>query len=254
MIAKIIEFFKSIFVKRKPEAGTPPASEPQKPIEETKPVEPTPIVVDSRPVDIFPDISRYEPCDFKKFKGADMIFKATDGGTWIDPTMKKNLDGCKANNIRCGVYHFYRVNVDPIVQAKHFIKSVGLENLKSMHYDPILDYETVSNPKVGSLQNEADLKLDVPDTMKFLKYVQEQTGRKCMFYTYESLLNYLSLSSEFRDLCSHLWIARYGKKPTKFAPWTKAWAWQFSDGEYSNNPTYNDNFPGIGRCDANILL
>jgi GH25 family lysozyme M1 (1,4-beta-N-acetylmuramidase) len=224
------------------------------------PDEPSVVVIDeSLPTvettdGFFPDISRYEPCDFEKFDGDDMIFKATDGGSWIDPKLNHHMAGCASKKIKSGVYHFYRVGVDPIDQAKHFIKSVGLENLTSMHYEPILDYETVTNKRVGPLQSEADMKLDREDAKKFLRYIYEQTGRKCMFYTYESLLAYLELDSSFKDLCSRLWIARYGKKPTRFAPWSSAWAWQYSDGEYSDNPPYNDNFKGIGRCDANIIL
>lgn len=202
---------------------------------------------------LFPDISRYESCDFSKFDSKALITKATDGASWIDPTFFYNMSQCKVRNIKFGAYHFYRAGVDPIDQAKHFIRTFGLENIKSSFYPPIFDYETVTAEKVGLKQSEEEMKKDLPDAKIFLKYIQAQTGRKCLFYTYESLLNFLQLDKEFVDLCDGLWIARYGKKPSVFAPWTTPWAWQYSDGEYSNNPTFKDSFNGIGRCDANIL-
>lgn len=192
----------------------------------------------------FPDISHYEKCNFDLFEVNDMLTKATEGGSFVDSTLKFNMEQCKKRGIRFGVYHFYRTGVDPIIQANHFIKTVGLNNLKDFYYEPIVDYEKTNG------QTEADLKKDIPDLKLFIQEIYKQTGRWPMFYTYESLLVYLELDSFF--LNCRLWIARYGKEPTKLAPWKSYWAWQYSDGEISS-PKYNDNFKGIGRCDANIL-
>lgn len=194
----------------------------------------------------FPDISHYEPCDFNKVEGFnDLITKATEGTSFIDGTLKKNMEGCQKKEIRFGVYHFYKVNSDPIAQAKFFIKTVGLDNLKSFYYPAIIDFETSKG------QDEAAMKKAIPDAKKFIEYIFEQTGRWPIFYTYESLLNYLNLDESFTK-CP-LWIAKYSlNEPKKIAPWKTYWAWQYADGEIKN-PKYNDNFPGIGRCDANIF-
>lgn len=250
---KLLNWIKNLFKTKE----SPKAEAPSKP--EVKP-SPSEIPSSSKPIEpqekmgLFADISRYEPCDFSKFNGKFLIFKATDGGTWVDPTMQKNIDECKKRGINYGVYHFYRTGTDPIVQAKLFISKVGLENLKSCFYEPILDFETVSNPRVGQVQDWKMLKADLPDAIKFLDYVYEQTGRRCIFYTYESLLDSLDLPAVFVEKCPKLWIARYSlKKPVKFDPWLKPWAWQYSDGTFSDNPIFKDSFNGIGRCDANIL-
>ena len=171
----------------------------------------------------------------------------------LTPQLYTRMSECFKREINLGVYHFYRADIDPIIQAKHFINSVGLTNLKNMFYEPIIDFETVTNRNVGPLQNESNMKSALPNLKKFILYIVEQTGRKPMFYTYESLLKYLNLDSFFLDNCSRLWIARYGRKPTFFKPWDKPWAYQFSDGEYSERPMWDDYFEGIGRCDANIL-
>lgn len=264
LIKSFFSFLKSVF---KSEDGKAPIIKPAP--DQPDPNLPPPEIIDQEPevviidpslptigeVDRFvPDISRYEPCDFSDFNGDDLIFKATDGDSWVDPEFARHLRECKARGIKTGVYHFYRVGPDPIVQAKHFIKAVGLENLKSMYYEPILDYETVTNKKVGPIQLEPRMKADIPDAKIFLRYIYEQTGRKCMFYTYESLLKYLQLDNEFKNLCSRLWLARYSRAlPTYFKPWDKPFLYQYSDGEWSSNPLWNDNFKGIGRCDANIF-
>ena len=190
----------------------------------------------------FPDISHYELCDFDKFDGKDMITKATEGGSFVDSTLRKNIEGCKRKGINLGVYHFYKCNIDPIVQANHFIKTVGLENLKSFLYEPILDYETTKG------QTESDLKNSIPDMIIFMEYMIIMTGRIPIFYSYESLIKYLNLPERFS--MHKLWIARYGKEPQSFLPWKEYWAWQYSDGAITSN-SWNDNFPGIGRCDAN---
>jgi lysozyme len=202
-------------------------------------------VLSIKPFLNFPDISHYEPCDFNKVEGFnDMITKATEGESMIDGTLKFNMNNCKKKDIRFGAYHFYKCNIDPIIQATHYIKAVGLDNLKSFYYEPIVDYETTKG------QTEENLKKAIPELKIFINYIYEQTGRYTIFYSYESLIAYLELDSYFTN-CK-LWIARYGKEPTKLAPWKEYWAWQYSDGEIPS-PKYNDSFPGIGRCDSNIF-
>jgi lysozyme len=204
--------------------------------------QPTPVI--NKTIAIFPDISHYEPCNFSQFENGDMLTKATQGTSFVDSTLKTNMDACKLTNIRFGCYHFYETKCDPILQAQFYIKTVGLDNLKNFYYEPIVDYETTKG------QSEEDLRKAIPDLKKFVQYVYEQTGRYPMFYSYESLIQYLELDNSF--LNCRLWIARYGSEPTKYLPWTSYWAWQFSDGSIKS-PKYNDNFKGIGRCDANII-
>jgi lysozyme len=215
---------------------------------------PTPTEVENflaKPFLNFPDISHYETCDFSEFEVNDMLTKATEGVSFIDSTLKFNMEGCKKKGIRFGAYHFYLVAIDPIIQARHYIDTVGLENLKSFYYEPIIDFETKEDPKTKhKIQDEADLKNAIPDLKKFLNYIEIETGRVPMFYSYESLIQYLELDSSFEKY--RLWIARYGKEPTSFLPWKKYWSWQYADGEISN-PKYSDSFKGIGRCDANVF-
>jgi GH25 family lysozyme M1 (1,4-beta-N-acetylmuramidase) len=243
-------FFAWLFKKKEPSINLPEVKPTPSPIEvpsETMPHKEA-AQPDSeasiKPFLNFPDISHYEPCDFNKFNGNDLLTKATEGKSMIDGTLKFNMEQCKKKGIRFGAYHFYKTDVDPIIQANHFIKTVGLDNLKDFFYEPIVDYETTKG------QTEADLKKAIPQLKLFIQEIYKQTGRWPMFYTYESLLVYLELDLFFTNC--RLWIARYGKEPTKLAPWKEYWAWQFSDGEIPS-PKYPDSFPGIGRCDTNIF-
>ena len=245
MLEKIKAFFASLLGGKK--SSPAPINTPSEPSKS-----PDPVVIpesgsgEQRAFNNFPDISHYEPCDFSKFKANDMITKATEGASIIDSTFKTNMEGCKKLGVRFGAYHFFIAKTDPIAQAKFFISTVGLDNLKSFYHSPIVDYETSKG------QTEADMKNDVPDLKIFIKHVYDQTGRKVRLYTYETLLIYLNLDAEFfLQYCELPWLARYGKEPVNFKPWSGMWAWQYSDGEYSNNPPYSDSFEGIGRCDAN---
>lgn len=226
-----------------------------KPVE-TKPVDIEPIPdngsepqvkpVDSDPYPglLFPDISDYRKCDFTKFDGQDLIFKATDGTKLVHKTLKPNMEECFKRGIRQGVYHFYRVHPDPVDQADFFVKTVGVENLKNMYHLPIVDFESVSNPKAGRLQDNQMLKKDIADLKLFIKRVNELTGRKMRIYMGAYAFEYMKLDNEFLELCDEPWIAHYSKAPTFFAPWSKPWAHQRADDEHFN---------GIGPCDVNIF-
>src|SRR5215212_8300739 len=53
------------------------------------------------------------------------LIKATQGSTIVDPMMEKNLVRCREAGIVPGLYHFYRHDVDPAVQAAHFLQNMG---------------------------------------------------------------------------------------------------------------------------------
>lgn len=187
----------------------------------------------------FPDISHHRPCNFDLFFGKDMVFKATEGNAWVDSDFAYNLLTCVDKGIDYGVYHFYRTNRTPLEQARHFISTVGLGNLKSMKHDPVVDYETTNG------QDADDLIKSKPALLEFIKYVNKQTGRKMRIYTGEYLLKKINFELEFTEHTGLPWVARYGSRPTYSFPWSNMWAWQFSDNEF---------FSGIGGCDGNEFI
>lgn len=209
-------------------------------------VTPLPPQEPSKIGDIFPDISHWNHCDFEKFTGKDMILKASDGATRIDPEFFSNLENCIKKGIRTGAYHFYRTGPDPIKQAVLFIKTVGLENMKSMFHLPVVDFESVSGSNVGQKQSNEDLRKDMDDLVTFVKYLHEKTERKCRIYTGRYAFDKMNWSLELLKYCDSPWIADYtGKQPTNSKPWDKIWAWQFSS---------THNFDGLKGVDANKFL
>ena len=185
----------------------------------------------------FPDVSHWKPVDYEEFKGFDLIFKATEGKSFVDSTFIFNMMKCKERGIRYGVYHFYRTNIAPEIQAKNFITTVGLDNLRSMSYLPVVDYETANG------QTRKDLARNMKNLKIFIRLVNEQTGRKMRVYTGDSLMGYLKFDKEFTELCDNPWVARYSDKPPKNSgPWEKVWAWQYADNDFAR---------GIGQCDMN---
>ena len=173
---------------------------------------------------IFPDISDFRLCDFNKFKGKDLIFKATEGYHITHKTMKPNIKECIARSIRYGVYHFYRWDKDPVRQAEHFTSQVGVDILKSCHHLPVVDFES------SRKQSNRNLLDDLDDLKIFIKAVNKKTGRKMRLYVGDSLLGQIKDDQEMLDLCDAPWVARYSSKPPKNdGVWDSIWAWQFTD-------------------------
>ncbi len=201
-------------------------------VHEVKPVEPT----QERDNSMFADISHYEICDYSKYPHDLIIFKATEGTSIIDSTLYDNME--KSKHLKTGVYHFYRCNRSPFQQAEHFIGAVGTQYMKDMYIDPIVDFEMANG------QDETDLKRNLQNLKSFAVEIYKHTGRKCVIYTSDYLMKYLAFDKTFLDLFNEPWIARYGKEPVNIAPWSKYWAWQFSE---------DHNVVGIGNCDANYF-
>lgn len=191
---------------------------------------------------VWADISHWTKCDFIKYNAKDLIFKATQGDSFIDSDFHKNLEGCLLNGIRYGFYHFYDVRKDPIAQAKHFISATRMNLRTDMYHLPILDYENN-----GSRQDNLDLAKNLNEVVAFCKYVYENTGHKVRIYTGDYLMGSLQWPTVLLRYTENPWVARYSKEPPKNSGiWDKVWAWQFSE-------KYN-GIKGLNSCDANRFM
>src|ERR671911_182326 len=75
------------------------------------------------------DVSRHQGMiDWDKVKASGrldfVICKATEGTTWVDPQFARNWTRIKRIGALRGAYHFVRANSDPVLQARHFVKTV----------------------------------------------------------------------------------------------------------------------------------
>lgn len=214
----------------KPKSPRKPAP---KPISHTKPTEPVPVpttgdvpALPSLSGKKFIDISHWVDIDFTNLEFDDVIMKATEGETYLDSKLRSNIKGCQENAKRFGFYHYYRIDVNPHVQAKYFIDMVGFELFKSCHHLPVIDLE------LGGNHSEKRIKAALGNVKKFAEYIKESTGRKCRIYSNDGLMRYLAAEFKklgFDELCENPWVARYPSKPKYFTPWPTYWAHQFSE-------------------------
>ena len=71
------------------------------------------------------DLSHYQGEVFWEAVGdnskmAYVYLKATEGGTRIDPTYKKNIELAHRYGLKVGSYHFFRPKVDLVQQMENF--------------------------------------------------------------------------------------------------------------------------------------
>ncbi|HEX6368501.1 MAG TPA: GH25 family lysozyme [Longimicrobium sp.] len=174
------------------------------------------------------DVSHQEGViDWPQVRDAGISFaliKATQGGTFVDPMVLKNLEACREVGIVPGVYHFYCHDVKPEDQAANF-----LGNLSSQPGDliPAIDVETLADGAGKSMPPPAEV---VAGLQVMVDAVRGEIGRAPMIYTYPSAWEDVTgNSSAFAGVCP-LWIASYAvDTPTLRGGWTDYAVWQYTD-------------------------
>jgi lysozyme len=175
--------------------------------------------------------------DWQKVAGSDVKFayaKATEGQSLVDDQFEANVRALSRTPIRHGAYHFLRFNIDPVVQARHFLATA---NPSAGDLVPMVDVE---------VNNGVPISTCISNLSAFLKVVELQIKRFMMIYTSYGFWNDTMAGSD--AFSGHpLWIAEYNNDPVPTLPsaWTKWIIWQHSDA---------GNIPGIaGNVDLNRL-
>ncbi len=190
------------------------------------------------------DVSHWQgTINWTSVKNAGIRFaftKATEGTTYVDPQLGRNLSEMKRLGIVRGAYHFAHPNVSAVTQAQHFVTNVRTANGGSVS---------------GCLQLALDL--EVTDgqgpatvwswTQAFIAEVQRLTGRPGIIYTSPSFwIN--QVGNPASNLNCPLWIANWNvSSPTVPRAWSGVgWAfWQY---------TSTGSVPGIsGNVDRDWL-
>ena len=178
------------------------------------------------------DISHHntvDPGGFEKmyaFGIRGVIFKATQGVAYIDPTAKPRAEAAKKAGLLIGFYHFATAD-DVDLQVKHFLDVAGADANTLM----ALDHE----PNKGN-------ELDLDGAQAFLESARDQLGRKLVLYSGNLIKEQLGdADSEFFG--SHkLWLAHYNNKPKWPPAWDNYFLHQFSGDGVNNNEI---TVPGI---------
>ena len=169
------------------------------------------------------DISRWQnKIDFTKLSKTNVKFifiKATQGIKTVDSSFKETWKNLQNLGILHSAYHFFQSNLDPIQQAEHFIKTVGV--LGDRHLPLVADVERW---ETGDLQDSGKLQDSVES---FLKKVEAESGKKPILYT-GSAFSRSYLGTRFGGY--PLWVAHYGPPKPKISSAWKDWTfWQYTD-------------------------
>ena len=101
------------------------------------------------------------------------ICKATQGLAGVDPTFARNRDEIRKTSIVFGAYHWFEPAVDPIEQARHFVRTVGpLGELDLL----AIDFEDDDR---GAVKGKPLL----DGVLACLREVERLTGRRPLLYT-----------------------------------------------------------------------
>jgi len=182
---------------------------------------------------IFPDVSHHHPVvDFKAAKKHKvLISKATEGTTYVDPSLKAFVEGCERNGIDYWLYSFVRKGNEK-AQAAFLVKTCkGPVGKHFVGY--ILDIES------GSAA------IDVANAVKWLS----KKSDKIMLYTgYQDYGKYQQVIKNRPHNCAW-WEARYWKNDGRY------YKGKNHDGVDLYQYTSTGTADGIGgKCDMNITL
>ena len=161
-----------------------------------------------------------------------VIYKATEGGSYTDPTYVQQQAAAKDAGLLWGSYHF--ADSSPV--------SKQIENyLRFACPDPdelfCLDWE----------DNGGDT-MSLDDVKTWIDAVETRLGRpgECVLYGGNTIKENAN-GDEFLT-SRRLWLCQYGDKAVLPEGYDKYWLWQFTDGVYGPKP---HAIEGIGPCDIN---
>lgn len=164
--------------------------------------------------------------DFAALKGhvVGIYPKATEGITYTDAQYRRSRDIARTRGIRCGAYHFVRMNDDGALQAKHFLSQRG----GACTLVPMVDIEEasfdgVTLPLETKIARFSHLISAIDRTLPI--------GKRCIIYTnYDTWTTYMGNTDAFSGHL--LWVAQ-SEDPRKsglFGGWKSAAIWQYSIG------------------------
>jgi len=188
------------------------------------------------------DLSHYDTVtsfsDAKNAGVAGIIYKATEGSSFQDPTYATRRADALAAGLLWGAYHFGD-NSPVRSQVSNFIDTAqpDANTLLALDYEP---------------NGDATMSLD--QARQFLTLVARQVGRRPVLYSGSQIKQTLPQPDAFFG--SHrLWLAEYASEPVVPSSWRSYWLWQYSDGSAGPQPRSVPGIPGNsdGCIDCNTF-
>jgi lysozyme len=185
------------------------------------------------------DLSHWDPADDYEAVKADgivgVIYKATEGVSYTDPTYVAQQQAAKACGLRWGSYHFADAS-SVRGQIDNYLR------FASPDPDELFCLDWEDNPSGNGM-------MSVNDCKTWITEVERQLGREgqCVIYSGNTAKEQIDGADPFFG-ARRLWLAQYSSTPEWQRSWVSFWLWQFTDGEYGQTPHAID---GVGSCDIN---
>lgn len=239
MFRRFLNYLKSLFSKPKKTVSKPIPTVPDKKPVVSKPAqENKPSKFEFKKGMIGVDISHHvRNVDLALLsKNVDFIYmKATEGATFVSNTYVDRANELDKLGTPWGAYHYYRVNVNPITQANHFLTYINVDS----GLPPVLDIEAINNNFKTHHRN---------DLLVFLRAIEAQTGITPIIYTgFYFARDEIKPTQEFAKY--PLWLSWYTKDFRRVKtpkPWDKITIWQHTE---------SGNITGVsGQVDMNKVV
>lgn len=167
-------------------------------------------------------------------------YKATEGATYVDKTMTRNVRLAHAHGVRVAFYHFAQPNLasSAAAQARHFWRVVK-PNYRAGDY-LVLDLE---------VQHRHGMGVTLSWARSFARELRRASGHRPILYTSQSWL--VEFGPRTRLAFPRIWMAQYAQHPTPPVWARPLWAWQRTGDGVGRAPY---TLPGCpGNCDVNVL-
>jgi lysozyme len=187
------------------------------------------------------DLSHWDPADDYEAVKADgivgVIYKATEGQSYTDPTYVSQQHAAKAAGLLWGAYHFADAS-DVGGQVRNFM------GFACPDPDELFCLDWEDNPG-GAGKMSADQARD------WIEQVEDKLGRpgECVIYGGNTIKEALDSDPDGFWGSRRLWLCQYGSTPSWPEDiWSAYWLWQYTDGQVGPTPHSID---GVGHCDIN---
>lgn len=147
------------------------------------------------------DVSRYQGViDWEKVAKAGIRFaivKASEGETYRDLYLDRNIAECNKHSILVGAYHFFRGSYGAVQQAEHFYEVC---KGKTFQLPPVMDFELLPET--------------TEQACRFLGATTAYWETTPLVYSYPSFIGSLKRDQWLGELVKFpLWIAHYNNNP-----------------------------------------
>lgn len=161
-----------------------------------------------------------------------VIYKATEGQTYTDPTYVAQQRAAKLAGLQWGAYHFADAS-DTQGQIDNFLRFACPDPDELF----CLDWE----------DNGGDT-MALDDVVRWIEGVEQRLGRPGHAVLYGG--NTIKENANAHPVLTsrRLWLCQYANAPTLPDGWENYWLWQYTDGQSGPSP---HAIEGIGPCDIN---